>query len=231
MEQPEPDISSSEPDIVVSSPDPELMVSSPGSLPWGSGEEMEVEPPVNPQKEAEEGTFISFFCTLDSVCDLVFILDVMCAFVSALVDKEKLALLSKFIPKIRNPTVAAAVASRSSKRKKTLPVRYTPEEMRRKVHGLNVYMIHFMLVDVYTKVFFVLTMIQFVTDSVQKQKVTKVSPFSSTLQVEAEVHSDAEGHKQAQPQPSTSQKLDQADKGQEESGLDSGEELLKDFQN
>lgn len=48
------------------------------------------------------------------------------------VDKEKLTLLSKFIPKIRNPTAAAAVASRSSKRKKTPPVRYTPEEMRRK---------------------------------------------------------------------------------------------------
>ena len=57
--EPEADISSPEPDIVLSSPDPELMVSSPGSLPWGSGEEME--PLVDPQKEAEEGTFISFF--------------------------------------------------------------------------------------------------------------------------------------------------------------------------
>ena len=50
------------------------------------------------------------------------------------------------------------------------------------VHDLNVYMIQFTLVDVYTEVFFVLTMIQFVTDSVdppavpvEKHKVTKLS--------------------------------------------------------
>ena len=55
-------------------------------------------------------------------------------FLSALIDTEKLALLSKFIPKIKNPTVAAAVAStsRCSKRKITPPKRYTPEEMRKK---------------------------------------------------------------------------------------------------
>ena len=51
-----------------------------------------------------------------------------------MIDTEKLALLSKFIPKIKNPTVAAAVASisRCSKRKITPPKRYTPEEMRKK---------------------------------------------------------------------------------------------------
>ena len=88
------------------------------------------------------------------------------------------------------------------------------------------------------KYFFVLTMIRFVTESVeppavpvQKHKVTKLSPFSSPFQVEAEIYSDAEGNQQPQPQPSTSRKPDQADKGQEESGLDSGEELLNDFLN
>ena len=85
--------------------------------------------------------------------------------------------------------------------------------------------------------FIILTMIQFFTVSVEppalpveKQKVTKVSPFfsrsshSTTFQVEAEVHSDAEGQLQPRPQPSTSQKPDQA-----EERLDSGEELLQDF--
>ena len=85
--------------------------------------------------------------------------------------------------------------------------------------------------------FIILTMIQFFTVSVEqpalpveKQKVTKVSPFFSisshgtTLQVEAEIHSDVEGQEQAQPQPSTSWKPDQVGEI-----LDYGEELLQDF--
>ena len=76
----EPEISSPEPDIVLSSPDPELNVSSPGSLPWSEKEE---EPPVNPQKQVEQGTLHSLFVHYiqeSNVGDLVFIMDVMFAF-------------------------------------------------------------------------------------------------------------------------------------------------------
>ena len=72
----EPEISSPEPDIVLSSPDPELNVSSPGSLPWSEKEE---EPPVNPQKQVEQGTLHSLFQEYN-VGDLVFVMDVMFAF-------------------------------------------------------------------------------------------------------------------------------------------------------
>ena len=53
----EPEISSPEPDILLSCPEPELNVSS-GSLPWSEKEE---EPPVNPQKQVEQGTLHSLF--------------------------------------------------------------------------------------------------------------------------------------------------------------------------
>ena len=52
-------------------------------------------------------------------------------FITALCDKERLQLLTKFIPNLKNPNMPEGMrGGRVSKRKITPPARYTPEGPR-----------------------------------------------------------------------------------------------------